>query len=324
MTMALISGKLEVDGPVTEERVRAWSNAYVGSRIADSVWFPEHLTSFRGRVRRRSLLDLVLVDVEADPFGSRYDRDSPVARYVGVSVTTRPFQERVVRGDRREYLSTPSVDVWDAGLLLETEVLSPMAQTIALVPKSELHVHGSCTLLRDSSDERDAASLRLLRSVLLAVAAEAEDFGTVAASAARNCIIELLRSVVHVSRESSGGAVSGAMRMSVSHWVDDHLHLGQLSPAQAAEEHGISVRSLHRLFADTGDTFGAMVRRRRLDRARRDLLQTDDMVQSIAMRWGYADASYFINEFKRVYGSTPAAYRKASRASQPPPVPESG
>jgi AraC-like DNA-binding protein len=37
-------------------------------------------------------------------------------------------------------------------------------------------------------------------------------------------------------------------------------------------------------------------------------------VQTIATRWGYADASHFISEFRRAHGTTPADYR-ASRSS---------
>jgi AraC family transcriptional activator of tynA and feaB len=301
----------EASGPVTTDRVRAWANAYVGSRLADEVWFPEGSAFFSGRLTRRSLQDLVLVEVEADPFGSRWGSDSPVAQHIGVSVTTRPFEERVVLGDRSEYVSNSFVDIWDAAALVEAEVLSPMAQTIVLVPKAALHMHGKCVLLRDATVERDGATLRLLRSVLLSMASDAERYSQAASMAARNCVVELLQSVLRDSRARSTGAVSGSMRMSVSRWVDDNLHLGQISPSQAAEQHGISVRSLHRLFADTGDSFGSLVRRRRLDRACRDVVQTGDMVQSIAMRWGYADASQFINEFKRAYGVTPAAFRRA-------------
>jgi AraC family transcriptional activator of tynA and feaB len=311
--MMLTNATFEVSGAANQQRVRAWSNAYVGSGIADEVWFPENAASFHGRVRRRALQDLVLVDIEADPFGTRWDSGSPAAQFLGVAVNTRPFTERVVTGDRREFVSTSSVDIWDAATLLESEVLSPMAQTVVLVPKRALHMHGGCALLRDASLERDEASMRLLRNVLLAVAGDAQHYGPTAVSAARNCIVDLLQSVVRDRRDTSSGAVSGSMRMSVSRWVDDHLQTGPLSPADAAEHHGISVRSLHRLFADTGDSFGSLVRRRRLDRACRDLLQTDDMVQTIAMRWGYADASQFINEFKRAHGGTPAAYRKAHR-----------
>jgi AraC-like DNA-binding protein len=293
-----------------------WSEALVTSRIADAVWFPEQLTTFQGRFRRRTLQDLVLMDVEADPYCTGYTSNSPVAEYIGVSVNTRRFTERVVFGDRRELVSTSSVDVWDAGMLVESELLSPVAQTILLVPKAAVHMSKGCTLLlRDTQTEQDRASLRLLRSVVLAVASDADRFGAAAGSAARNAIVELVLSVVQDRRRSSGAAVSESMRLSVSRWVDEHLHLGQLSPAAAAEHHGISVRSLHRLFEASGDSFGSLVRRRRLDRACRDLVRTDDMVQTIAMRWGFADASQFINEFKRVHGSTPAAYRKQSRAA---------
>lgn len=314
MTAAAPSKKLHLDGPITRDRLRAWHNAYVSSPLADAVWFPEQLSSFHGRFRRRTMQDLVFIDVESDPFGSRWGRDSPGAAYVGVSVNTRRFSERVLFEDRREFVSTSALDVWDAAGLVEAEILTPMAQTILLVPKSALGLsRGRSLIMREALTEQDRATLRLLRTVILAIAADADRFGSVTISAARNSIIELLLSVVQDRCPPSGAAVSESMRISVIRWVDEHLYLGQLAPAQAAEQHGISVRSLHRLFADSGDSFGSLVRRRRLERALLHLLQTDDRVQSIAMRWGYADASQFIHEFKRVHGTTPAAYRKTRR-----------
>ncbi|MGY1746531.1 helix-turn-helix transcriptional regulator [Blastococcus sp. SYSU D00695] len=316
MTAVLARSGFEVSGLSGPERVRAWSRAWAASGIADAASVPEQATDFHGRIRRRSLHDLVVVDVEADPFTSLWDSTSVAAGYVGISVNTRRFRERVVYGDRREFVATSSVDVWDPTILVESEVLGPMAQKVLLVPKTALHMGKNCSLLlRDAHTEHDQALLRLLRSVVLSVAADADRFGASAAVAARNAVVDLLLSVVQERRQPSGVAVSESMRLAVSRWVDENLHLGQLSPAQAAEKHGISVRSLHRLFSDSGDSFGSLVRRRRLDRAGRDLLQTDDMVQSIAMRWGYADASQFINEFKRAHGSTPAAHRKARRAT---------
>jgi AraC family transcriptional activator of tynA and feaB len=315
LTTALTRSRFEVSGSVGPERLRAWSNAYVGSKIADAVWIPDRLSSFHGRIRRRSLQDLLLVDIEADPFGVRWTTGSTAAGYVGVSVNTRRFSERVVLGDQQEFVSATSVNLWDATILVESEILNPMAQTVLLVPKSVLHMSASSSLLlRDPSREHDHALLRLLRNVVLAVAADADRFGPAAATAARNAVVDLMLSVVQERREAAGGAVSEGMRLAVGRWVDENLHLGQLAPGQAAAHHGISVRSLHRLFGDSGDSFGSLVRRRRLERACRDLLQTDDMVQTIAMRWGYADASQFINEFKRAHDSTPAAYRRAHRS----------
>jgi AraC family transcriptional activator of tynA and feaB len=309
--MTAVSGTIEVDGPVTPERRREWSRAYASSKIADFAVIPKHATSFHGRLRTRSLQDLLLIDVEADPFVTRWGTGSPAARYIGISANTLPFPERVVLGQRTELLAERPVDVWDGGMLVEAETLAPMAQTMLLVPKRALHMGEDAPLvLDDVIDDRDAGSLRLLRSVLLAVAEEADGLGPLAAIAARNAIVDLLLSIGQDRKPQAGAAVSESMRVSVLRWIDDHLHLGQIPPAKAAEQHGISVRSLHRLFADTGESFGALIRRRRLERARADLLRSDDMVLSIAMRWGYADASHFIAEFRRVHGTTPAAYRR--------------
>jgi AraC family transcriptional activator of tynA and feaB len=295
--------------------IEAWSRAYVASGLADAVWVRNRNDPFQGRIRRRSLRDLMFVEVEADPFSTRWNTDSPTTGYVGVAVNTRDFAERVVFGDSQEVVTRSPIDIWDASTLIESEVLGPMSQTVVLVPKAALHMsRTSPLLLRDALEDYDQALLRLLRSVVLAVADDVDRFGTAAADAARNSVVDLLLSVVQERRQSLGGVVSDGMRLAVIRWVDENLAFGQLSPRGAAEEHGISVRSLHRLFRDSGDSFGSFVRRRRLERACRDLLQADDMVQTIAMRWGYADASQFINEFKRAFGSTPAAYRKAHRS----------
>jgi AraC family transcriptional activator of tynA and feaB len=311
MTTGLAGGRFEVTGPTPRERLRAWSNAYVGSRIADAVWIPDSVTSFRGRMRRRSIRDLVLVEVESDPFGARWTSASTAAEYVGVSVKTRAFEERVVMGDRRQFVSTTSMDVWDATLLVEAESLSPMAQTMVLVPKAALRMSNDRSLLvADGSTDQDEALLRLLRSVVLAVAADADRFGAAAAAAARNAVVDLLSSLVQERCRPSGAAVSEYMRLAVIAWVDENLSRGALSAREAADQHGISLRSLHRLFQETGDSFGSLVRRRRLEGAGRDLLRTGDMVQSIAMRWGFADASHFISQFKAAHGMTPTAFRQ--------------
>ena len=43
--------------------------------------------------------------------------------------------------------------------------------------------------------------------------------------------------------------------------------------------------------------------------ARRLLLHSDEMIDVIAERVGYADATHFIRMFRREHGATPAAWR---------------
>lgn len=51
----------------------------------------------------------------------------------------------------------------------------------------------------------------------------------------------------------------------------------------------------------------------RMGEARRLLLHSDEMVDVVAERVGYADATHFIRMFRREHGATPAAWRAARR-----------
>ena len=306
---------IQVRGPVNPEQAEAWREVCVSRGIADSVWLPEEQKSFAGVVRWRQLGDLTLVDMEAEPFGVRYRPGSPAYDYVGFGVNHLESTERFVFDDRTEHIQTASVGVWDPARLVESEVLSPIAQTMVLIPKSALRLRSALPLsMGEMVALQDCSALRLLRDLLLAVAAEAERMAPAEVTAARNSIVELMLVATRFRSTTSTGIESEAMRRAIGTWIDERLHLGQLSPTEAAEHHAISVRSLHRLFAGTGETFGSLVRQRRLDRAWHDLVATDDKIQSIAVRWGYSDASHFISDFKRVHGMTPVSYRQASQA----------
>lgn len=64
---------------------------------------------------------------------------------------------------------------------------------------------------------------------------------------------------------------------------------------------------------ETGRTVHAWIVERRMARARSLLLETDHTVGHIAQLLGYADASHFIAQFRKLQGSTPQAWRQARR-----------
>lgn len=68
----------------------------------------------------------------------------------------------------------------------------------------------------------------------------------------------------------------------------------------------------------TGRTVQAWIISGRLSEARRRLLHTDEDIDIIAERVGYADATHFIRVFRRSHGLTPAAWRARHRR---PPAP---
>jgi AraC-like DNA-binding protein len=88
-----------------------------------------------------------------------------------------------------------------------------------------------------------------------------------------------------------------------------------LSPAVVAARTAISVRYLHRLFADEGTSFGRALLRQRLEAARQRLEDPDFAqvtVTDVALRAGFSDASHFARAFRAAYGHTPLQHRRGS------------
>jgi AraC-like DNA-binding protein len=99
-------------------------------------------------------------------------------------------------------------------------------------------------------------------------------------------------------------------------------HLGDpaLSPASAARASFISVRQLHRLFANEGVSFGAWLREQRLRRCRDDLTNPQlahRAVSEIAACWGFRSPAHFTRAFQARFGVAPAELRRLARPSRP-------
>ncbi|MFY0565923.1 helix-turn-helix domain-containing protein [Archangium lansingense] len=95
-------------------------------------------------------------------------------------------------------------------------------------------------------------------------------------------------------------------------YLEEHLSEPELSPADLAAAHHISVRYLHRLFELSGCSMGDWLRERRLVRcaeALRDTRQAGRSVSEIAFAWGFNDASHFSRAFKQRFGMSPREYR---------------
>jgi AraC-like DNA-binding protein len=96
-------------------------------------------------------------------------------------------------------------------------------------------------------------------------------------------------------------------------FIEQRLADPGLTPEEIAAAHHISVRYLYRLFEPQGHSVAGWIRRRRLERCRRDLLDPalqGRPVSAIAARWGLADAAHFSRAFRAAYGVPPSEYRR--------------
>jgi AraC-like DNA-binding protein len=111
-----------------------------------------------------------------------------------------------------------------------------------------------------------------------------------------------------------------ALLVRIHAYIEARLPDPGLTPAGVAGAHHISVRYLHRLFESEADSVAALIRRRRLERCRSDLLDpglATRPVAAIATRWGFGDTAHFNRLFREAYGMPPGEFRRVHAPAVP-------
>jgi AraC family transcriptional regulator len=129
----------------------------------------------------------------------------------------------------------------------------------------------------------------------------------------------LLELVASASRMREQNGSSGRPR-----WLEDardriHVELGaRPSLTGLAESVGVHPVTLARAFRRAyGCTVGEYVRKLRIERAARQLADTDLSLAEIALAEGFSDQSHFSNLFRRHTGLSPLQFRRAVRSTKP-------
>ena len=106
----------------------------------------------------------------------------------------------------------------------------------------------------------------------------------------------------------------GAHYLAAQAWIADHLSDPRLTPADVAQALSISLHHLNRVFAAEGTTLRRSLEERRLHLALQ-LLQDPAKAHlslcEIAYDCGFSEQSVFSRQFRRAFGMTPSAARKA-------------
>jgi AraC-like DNA-binding protein len=112
-----------------------------------------------------------------------------------------------------------------------------------------------------------------------------------------------------------GGATSAreAHLHRICQTIETLLSDPNLTPGRVAEEHGVSLRYLQKLFTTSGRTFSHYVRTRRLERCRAELvspLYANLSITEICYRWGFNASAHFSRAFREHYKISPREYRR--------------
>jgi AraC-like DNA-binding protein len=94
--------------------------------------------------------------------------------------------------------------------------------------------------------------------------------------------------------------------------LDDRINLDDL-----AQKAYLSKYHYHRLFHKiTGESVTKYITKRRMEKASEELVQTDQPIIDIALKYQYASQEAFSRAFVRVYGLMPGKYRRVYGSSK--------
>jgi AraC-like DNA-binding protein len=266
----------------------------------------------RMRVRGAKVHDVAIVDLH----GVRAARGAGIPRAVEDQVRMYAMRrgtlslgeppdrdERIVPAGRfllRKFRSPPTFETTSRTsakiLVLPSEVLAPLLGN------------------RTVAGSANSAEMRLLLAHSTVVRATAPDLGPAGVRAARDTLLELVKAVVLRRFDDTEPLLASALAQAAKDLADSRLTDPELSTAMLARELNVSVRTLQRAFAATGEPVTAYVRRRRLEEARLALSAPAGPpgLSELAARWQFADSSHFIRTFKKHYGQTPTEYARSN------------
>ena len=116
----------------------------------------------------------------------------------------------------------------------------------------------------------------------------------------------LLRAVLlPTARPATAGLDGEQMRAVLKAHLDEHFTDPSLSVQSLAATHHVSLRQVHKLFAELGESPGSYLRTRRLAHAHA-LLLDGESVTTATHRNGFQDSDTFSRAFRRHYGVSPS------------------
>jgi AraC family transcriptional activator of tynA and feaB len=301
------------------DRVSDWQEMLSATHLPWSVSVPVEpdAPQFEARIRRWWIDDLALVDCECGPCsGTRQRRQlaDTEGEFVVVLITRRG-RETVRQGAAEADLKPGDAVAWDSTTPARFAVWEPLSKRSLLIPRSALdEVSGRTWVTGGVMLDGLAPATRLLTTYLDTLSEALPGLNPSAVAAARNATLELFIGAVRTEGDAPSTSMARpALRAAMERFIERHLLDDAVTPAAIASAHGVSTRTVNRIFNATGQTVSHVIRLRRLARARDDLTHSARPILVIAHRWGFSDSSHFSRAFRAHYGSSPSDYRCANQ-----------
>ena len=125
----------------------------------------------------------------------------------------------------------------------------------------------------------------------------------------KNYLRTVLKQVI-ARRDSASGKSGGDLVEDALRYINDNYCSDDISLNTVAKAINVSSNYLSAIFSQkVGDSFIEYLTKKRMERAKQLLRETDMRSGGIALAVGYKDPRYFSYVFKRTQGCTPSEYR---------------
>ena len=226
----------------------------------------------------------------------------------------RAGSAEIRQGGNRAPLAAGDLTIIDAGAPHQIRMSTGCQSRMFRVPRNRFgSSQSSVARLAGVPIFGASGSARVVSSFLDALADEAGsrcELGPAFVGHGIGLVADLADELVAAADVTAGGA---ELRARVVAHIEEHLGDLRLSVTGIARAHGLSVRSLQKLFALTGQTVTETIRHRRLEAIRKELERPGSRTRTIAAvarDFGYFDAPHFSRSFRRAYGLTPREWQQ--------------
>lgn len=280
---------------------------------------------FRGSIERRQLGEVGFAAVRSSPLDV-YRRRSHIGQVADTQylVKVQVEGESLVRHRGLEaHLRPGDFTVCLSSEPYELHFAAAYSQVVLAVPQPIMEdcLHHPERHLGVRRDAQVGAN-GLFSQFVTSIASRLDDMDGVLAQRLEANVIDLLATTLSHSEEAERRerlevGVKCEHLHRIKHFIRSHLHDDRLTPAWVAQSQGISTRYLHMLFENEGTSVSRYILAMRLE-ACRQALDNDSFqrysIADIAYRFGFKDPAHFSRAFKRVFGDSPARYRRAQAA----------
>jgi len=304
------------------QRFEYWKHVLSHTFVPLEVSTPSGDADFRGRLRGCELGSLRFIEVSAEAHTAR--RTARLVKAAPAGCYKIGLQLRgssVLIQDGREATLTPGdFTFYDTDRPYTLAFSNPHRMVVLLFPRDTLGLPQSrlagLTATRLPGEPGGMATL--IGPFLTQVADlldEVDSRGPWAGVRLADNVLDLLATVLTERLDCAPpdpDTAHRAMMLQITAFIEEHLSDSDLSPAQIAAAHHISLRQLHKLFHSRGTTVAGWIRQRRLEHCGHDLRDprcAARPVAAVGARWGYPDPAHFSRLFKASYGMSPRDYR---------------